>query len=57
MDEKTAWENFASTGSVADYIKYCKIKNQTRPNQFENISSGGTYDDNRGTDTQRTECR
>lgn len=57
MDEKTAWENFASTGSVADYIKYCQIKNQTRPNQFENISSGGTYDDNRGTDTQRTECR
>lgn len=58
MDEKTAWKNFASTGSVSDYLKYCQAKNQTEQNnQFQNISSEGSYDNYRGTDTQRTECR
>ena len=56
MDEKTAWENFISTGSVIDYIKYKQIKNEVSVNYPENISAEGFYDKNRGTDTQRTEC-
>ena len=57
MDEKTAWENFTSSGSVADYLRYCEIKNEISQNKFENISSGGFYDKNRRSDTKRTECR
>lgn len=26
MDENTAWQNFAETGSVSDYLTYCRIK-------------------------------
>ena len=57
MDEKTAWENFTSSGSVADYLKYCQVKNEISQNKVENISSGGFYDQNRRSDTQRTEYR
>ena len=57
MDEKTAWENFTSSGSVADYLKYCQVKNEISQNKVENISSGGFYDKNRRSDTKRTECR
>ena len=28
MDEKTAWENFAHTGSVGAYLAYCKAKQE-----------------------------
>ncbi len=57
MDEKTAWENFTSTGSVMDYLKYRQIKNEVAVTKPDNISAEGFYDKNRGTDTQRTECR
>ncbi len=26
MDENTAWQNFAESGSVSDYLTYCRIK-------------------------------
>ena len=26
MDENTAWENFVRTGSVSDYLNYCRIR-------------------------------
>lgn len=28
MDEKTAWEIFAHTGSVYSYLAYCKVKHE-----------------------------
>lgn len=28
MDEKTAWETFTHTGSVASYLAYCKAKQE-----------------------------
>ena len=56
MDEKTAWENFTSTGSVMDYLKYKQVQNEVSPNKSDNISAEGFYDKNRRTDTQRTEC-
>ena len=56
MDEKTAWENFTSTGSVMDYLKYKQVQNEVSLNKSDNISAGGFYDQNRRSDTQRTEC-
>ncbi len=56
MDEKTAWENFVSSGSVLDYLKYCETKNDINKNEFQNISSEGSYDKHGRSDTKRTEC-
>ena len=55
MDEKTAWENFVSSGRVLDYLKYCETKNDINKNEFKNIVSEGSYDKHGRSDTKRTE--
>ncbi len=36
MNEKDAWENFISSGSVADYLKYASIKNSHAAAEVQN---------------------
>lgn len=55
MDEKTAWENFVSSGSIMDYLKYCESKNTISQNEWKNISSEGFYDKHGGADIKGTE--
>ncbi len=57
MDEKTAWEHFAETGRVADYLQYCRSKEVLPHNEWKNLSSEESYDKNTGTDFKGAECR
>ncbi len=53
MDENTAWQNFVETGSVSDYLAYCKIK-LGYPSREEHDSSEEFYEDGYGSsDTDR----
>lgn len=56
MDEKTAWENFAASGRVSDYLLYCEAKKTLSQSEFKNVVPEGFYDKNRGPDSQGTEC-
>lgn len=50
MDETSAWQNFASSGSVADYLVYCAEKHENAHRAEE------TYEDsNRRSDFNRTD--
>ncbi len=46
MDENSAWNNFAETGKVEDYLNYCaeKKSNSQEDDHYENINKG-TYPD------------
>ena len=45
MNEKDAWENFVSSGSVSDYLRYASIKEQSElttdaNNEFQHRRTG-----------------
>lgn len=54
MDEVTAWQNFVQTGSVNDYLAYCRVKLGYPPEvggqQAEDLHEEG----NRRTDPEGT---
>lgn len=56
MDEKTAWENFVSTGSVRDYLNYCQAKVISQ-SQCQQTTSEDSYElQYRGTNIKGTDC-
>lgn len=51
MDEKTAWANFVSTGSVIDYLEYREIKeSHIKPPQEEIYANQHRRTDYHGTE-------
>lgn len=42
MDEKTAWVNFANTGSISDYLIYSQLKETSYQSQ-EDIVNANSY--------------
>ena len=44
MDEMTAWKRFTETGSVNDYINYCRIK-LGKPTELRNVQNAVSEND------------
>ncbi len=44
MDEMTAWKRFTETGSVNDYINYCRIK-LGKPAESVNVQNAVSEND------------
>ena len=60
MDENTAWRNFAETGSVGDYLTYCRIRSDRvscgagdRTEDFDENGNGGSDPDRHGSRRER----
>ncbi|MGN0537426.1 MAG: hypothetical protein ACI4M3_05575 [Acutalibacteraceae bacterium] len=54
MDEDTAWRNFISSGSVADYLVYCTAKRQAATHAEEHNENQHGRSDFEGTNNRGT---
>lgn len=55
MDEKSAWEIFTHTGSVASYLAYCSAKQQAAGSTGSDEEETDA-DQHRWTGNRREEC-